>query len=130
MICKVLLLIALLPGLACAQDRVFELRTYTCYDGKLEGLKANFRDHTIGILKRHGIESVGYWVPQDSQKSKNTLVFMLVHPSIDQARKNWAAFSSDPEWKKIATDSQAKNGDVVSHVETIFLDPTDFSPLK
>src|SRR5712692_7700790 len=34
---------------AAAADRVFELRTYTAPPGKLEALKARFRDHTIGL---------------------------------------------------------------------------------
>jgi len=59
---------------ARAQARVYELRTYHCYEGKLETLKANFRDFNIRILKRHGIESVGYWVPQDPALAGNTLV--------------------------------------------------------
>ena len=89
---RFLLLFLLLSGLAFAQNRVYELRTYTCYDGKLEALKARFRDHTIAIFKRHGMESIGYWVPQDPEKSKNTLIYILAHPSLEAARKNWAAF--------------------------------------
>ena len=44
---RFLLLFLLLSGLAFAQSRVYELRTYTSYDGKLEAVKARFRDHTI-----------------------------------------------------------------------------------
>jgi hypothetical protein len=109
--------------------RVYELRTYHCFDGKLETLKARFRDHTIEIFKRHGIESIGYWVPQDPEQSKNTLVYLIVHPSREAAKANWAAFSSDPEWKKVAADSE-KDGKIVQKVDSLFLDPTDFSPLK
>jgi len=127
---KILLLMTFLAGFASAQDRVFELRTYTCYEGKLEALKANFRGHTIEILKRHGIESIGYWVPQDPEKSKNTLIFILAHPSIEAAKRNWDAFRNDPEWKKVVADSQANNGDIVSHVDSVFMDPTDFSKMK
>lgn len=130
---RILLLLTLFVGFfgfAHAQNRVFELRTYTCYDGKLEALKANFRDHTIEIFKHHGIESIGYWVPQDPKKSKNTLVYILAHPSIEAAKKNWEAFFNDPEWKKVVANSEANNGNVVSHVDSVFLDPTDFSNLK
>jgi hypothetical protein len=83
---------------ALAQSRVYELRTYHCYEGKLETLKANFRDFNIRILKRHGIESVGYWVPQDPALAGNTLVYMVVHPSRADAEKNWAEFRKDPEF--------------------------------
>ena len=112
-----------------SKTRVYELRTYHCFDGKLETLKTRFRDHTIEIFKRHGIESVAYWVPQDPEQAKNTLVYLLVHPSKEEAMKNWAAFSADPEWKKVAADSE-KDGKIVQKVDRLFLDPTDFSPLK
>src|SRR5215468_517495 len=97
---KILLLLTLLAGAACAQSRVYELRTYTCFEGKLDALKARFRDHTIEIFNRHGMESIGYWVPQDPEKSKTTLIYIISHKSRDQATKNWAEFRADPEWQK------------------------------
>jgi hypothetical protein len=118
----------LMAGFASAQGRVFELRTYTCYDGKLDALKARFRDHTIEIFKRHGMESIGYWVPQD-ERSKNTLIYIIAHSSREQATKNWAAFRADPEWQKVSAASEA-NGKIVIKVDFVFMDPTDFSMLK
>ncbi len=129
MIQKVLLLLPLLAGFAMAQNRVYELRTYTCNEGKLEALKARFRDHTIEIFNRHHMESIGYWVPADGEKSKNTLIYILAHPSREEAAKNWKEFLSDPEWKKVAAESEA-NGKIVNHVDSVFMDPTDFSKLK
>src|SRR6266498_3517479 len=87
---RLLGLFVLLAGFAFAQNRVYELRTYTCNEGKLEALKTRFRDHTIGIFKRHGMESIGYWVPQDPEKSKTTLIYIIVHASREAATKNWA----------------------------------------
>ena len=119
----------LFAGLANAQNRVYELRTYTCNEGKLEALKTRFRDHTIEIFKRHGMESIGYWVPQDGEKSKTTLIYVLAFPSREAATKSWDAFKNDPEWKKVAADSEA-NGKIVKSVDSVFMDPADFSKLK
>jgi|SRR5579863_6654814 len=130
MIQKTLLLFTLLAGFACAQNRVFELRTYTCNEGKLEALKARFRDHTIEIFKRHGMESIGYWVPQDGERSKTTLIYIIAHASREQAARNWKEFSSDPEWKKVAADSEANGKILARSPESVFMDPTDFSQLK
>ena len=126
---RLLGLIVLLCGLGFAQNRVYELRTYTCFEGKLEDLKKRFRDHTIDIFKRHGMESVGYWVPQDGEKSKTTLIYIIWHASREQATKNWQDFRNDPEWKKVSADSEA-NGKIVQKVDYVFMDPTDFSKLK
>ena len=126
---KLLALMLLTFGFALAQNRVYELRTYTCNEGKLEALKTRFRDHTIRLFERHHMESVGYWVPQDGEKSKTTLIYVLVHPSRQEAEKNWAAFRADPEWVKVRTESEAA-GAIVQKVESVYMSPADFSKLK
>jgi len=120
------------PGepVALAQSaRVFELRTYTAPDGKLEELHKRFRDHTMRIFKNHNMTSVAYFRPQDAPLSQNTLIYLISHPSREAAKANWAAFQQDPEWQKVASESQ-KNGKIVAKVESVFLDPTDYSPMK
>ncbi len=82
-----------------SQSAVFELRTYTTNEGKLDNLNARFRDHTVRLFKKHGIESVGYWVPTDEKKSKNTLIYVIRHESREAAKASWRAFGSDPAWK-------------------------------
>jgi len=114
---------------AQSQPRVFELRTYTAPEGKLDALKARFRDHTRRIFDRHGMTSIGYWIPQDAPQSQNTLIYILAHPSRDAAKKNWAEFSADPEWQKVAAESQ-KDGRIVTKVDSVFMDPADFSAIK
>ena len=86
---------------AQASARVFELRTYTAPAGKLGDLQARFRNHTVDIFNRHGMTSIGYWVPQDAPLSQNTLIYVLAHPSREAAAKNWADFRADPEWQKV-----------------------------
>ena len=126
---RLLLLFLLAAGFAFPQARVYELRTYTCHPGKLEALKTRFRDHTIRIFNRHNMESVGYWVPADGEKSQNTLIYILAHPSREAAEKNWAAFRADPEWVKARTESEAA-GPIVVRVESVYMNPADFSKLK
>jgi hypothetical protein len=109
--------------------RVFELRTYTAPEGKLGDLHKRFRDHTMRIFKKHAMESVGYWQPQDAPDSQNTLIYIIAHSSRDAAKKNWADFQADPEWQKVSTESQV-NGRIVSKVVSVFMDATDYSPLK
>ena len=109
--------------------RVFELRTYTAPEGKLSDLHARFRDHTMRIFQKHGMTNVGYWKPMDAPLSENTLIYLLAHPSREAAKTSWGAFVGDPEWKKVATESQV-NGKIVAKVESVFLEPTDYSPMK
>jgi hypothetical protein len=122
-------LTAVMAMMALAKGPVYELRTYTAADGKLDALKARFKNDTIRIFKKHGMESIGYWVPEDPDKSKNTLIYILKHSSREEAEKHWTDFQNDPEWKKISTESEA-NGKLVLKVERVWLDPTEFSALK
>jgi hypothetical protein len=105
------------------------LRLYHVKEGKMDALKARFGDHTDALFKRHNMKSVGYWQPQDAPSSQNLFVYILEHPSREEAQKNWAAFQADPEWKKVKADSEA-NGALVDHIDRYFMDPTSFSELK
>jgi hypothetical protein len=117
-------------SIAHAQSaKVYELRTYTAPDGKLGDLHARFRNHTIRIFNNHSMKSVAYFSPQDAPLSQNTLIYLLEHPSRDDAKKNWAAFQADPEWQKVSAESQ-KDGRIVSKVESVFMTATDYSPMK
>ena len=129
MVKRLFLLVFLAAALAWAKGPVYELRTYTAADGKLDGLKARFKDHTLRTFKKHGMESIGYWVPEDPVLSKNTLIYILKHPSREDGEKHWTDFQNDPEWKKVAAESEA-NGKLVLKVDRVWLDPTEFSSLK
>ena len=114
---------------AQSNKRVFEIRTYTAPEGKLDALHARFRNHTIKIFDRLGMKNVGYWTPQDAPQSSNTLIYILAHPSREAAKENWAKFQNDPEWQKVRAESEAQ-GRLTTKVESVFVDPTDYSPMK
>lgn len=133
-----LLAVAALGGLATmgavsAKDdkapRVFELRTYyTENEGMAKALHGRFRDHTCALFKRHGMELIGFWIPREEP---NKLIYILAFPSKEAADASWKAFSDDPEWKKVAAESHEKaGGKIVSKVDRVFMDPTDYSPMK
>ena len=84
---------------------------------------------TDAIFKRHNMKSVGYWSPEDAPSSQNLFIYILEHPSRQEAEKNWAAFQADPEWKKVKTESEA-DGPLVDHIDRYFMDPTSFSAIK
>ena len=108
--------------------RIFELRTYHTHPGKLPDLQARFRDHTRALFEKHGMENVGYFVPADGQAAQNTLVYLLAHPSREAATASWDAFKSDPEWIAVR-DRSEENGPIIDHLDSVFLDPTDYSAL-
>jgi ABC-type molybdate transport system substrate-binding protein len=108
---------------------VYELRTYTAAEAKLANVNARFRDHTQAIFAKHNMKSIGYWTPLEGPTADTTLIYILEHPSREEARKNWAAFQADPDWVKAKTASEV-DGRIVAKAESVFLNPTDYSPLK
>ena len=116
-------------GYAQADKRVFEIRTYYTHPGKLDALNARFRNHTVKFFETHGMTNVGYWVPMDSPASENTLIYLLAHKDREAAKKSWDAFRKDPEWLKARTASEAQ-GPITTKIESVFLTPTDYSPMK
>jgi hypothetical protein len=109
--------------------RVFELRTYHAAPGKMEALNSRFRDHTCELFKKHGITIIGFWNPSKSEDADKTLIYLLAFPSQESADQSWKAFAADPEWKKVKDESE-KDGKLVEKIERVFMNPTDYSPMK
>jgi len=109
-------------------NRVFELRVYHTLPGKLPALESCFRDRTSKLLAKHDLKVVGYWVPEGTPGWDNTFIFLLAHPSREEAKKNWDAFLADPEFQEVIKLEQASK--LVEKVDVTYMRPTDFSPLK
>lgn len=103
---------------------VYELRTYTTNDGKLDDLNARFKNHTIRLFKKHGMESIGYWVPVDKD---NTLIYIIRHKSMIAAKQNWQNFIDDPDWKIVAEETNRNGAILAFSPESVFMTATDYS---
>lgn len=112
-----------------APARVFEIRTYHTFPGRLDALNKRFREHTMKVFEKHGMTNVAYWTFEDSPAKENTLIYVISHPSRAAAAQHWKEFHDDPEWQAIAAESE-KDGKIVEKVDSVFVDATDYSPLK
>jgi hypothetical protein len=110
-------------------DRVFELRIYHANPGKMKALHARFKETTNRLFKKHGMTIIGFWSPSDEKEAEKKLYYILAYPSKEAAEKSWKAFREDPDWIK-AKDASEKDGVLVAKVESIYMNPTDYSPLK
>ena len=119
----------LMGAMTKAHDtRAFEMRTYYAHEGKLDALLDRFRDHTCALFEKHGIENIGYWIPQENPD--NTLVYIIAFPSRLDQESMWKAFINDPDWKAAYRASTA-NGKLVKKVDSLFLNATEYSmPVK
>ena len=113
---------------------LFEMRTYTATPGHLPNLHARFRDHTVRLFAKHGIGNLGYFQFTPDQKgADDTLLYFIVHKDMTSATKSWENFRGDPVWIAAKKASEEKAGGSLTTeggVVSIFLKPTDFSPVK
>jgi len=109
-------------------NRVFELRVYHAVPGKVPALESRFRDTASKLLAKHDLKAVGYWVPEDAPAWDNTFIYILAHPSREEAKKNWDAMRADPGFQEMLKSEQTDK--LVEKVDTTYMHPTDFSPMK
>jgi hypothetical protein len=121
-------------GLGKGKAHLFEMRTYTAMPGRLPNLHSRFRDHTLALFGKHGMTNLAYFQPADGQPAADdTLVYFLAHNDLDSATKSWAGFRADPDWLAAKKASENKAGGSLTAeggVVSVFLKPTDFSPVK
>ena len=110
--------------------KFYEMRIYHAAPGKLEDLHKRFRDHTIALFKKHGMEIVSFWGPTDKEDGAETkLIYVLGYPSREARDASWKAFGADPDWVKARTASEV-NGKLVDKVESVYMLSTDYSGHK
>ncbi|MGV3589727.1 MAG: NIPSNAP family protein [Adhaeribacter sp.] len=113
--------------------RTFELRTYTASPNNIENLHDRFRNHTVKLFEKHGMTNIGYWRPTDRDKEtkKDMLIYLLAHKDKPAGEASFAAFRADPVWVEARKASEVKGGgSLTTKVESVFMMPTDYSPIK
>lgn len=115
-----------------ANNRVFELLIYHTRPGKGPALESLFRDASK-VISDHGMEVIGYWVPEGDPAWADTLVYLVAHPSQEDAKTRWDAIHKDPTMRayiREAADNIIERVDNKYHVDEIYMRPTEFSTMK
>jgi hypothetical protein len=94
----------------------------------MPALESRFRDTTSKLLAKHGLNVVGYWISDGAAAWDNTFIWVVAHPSREEAKKNWDAFMADPGFQEVVKSEQADK--LVEKVDSTYMHPTDFSPMK
>jgi len=120
-----------LSQVRATSNRVFELRVYHTVPGKVPALESIFRD-VSKLIAKHDLNVVGYWVPVDDPAWANTFIYLVAHPSQEEAKKNWDALHGDPafpQYRKQAAPLIEKV-DESYRVDEVYMRPTDYSAMK
>lgn len=115
-----------------APGKLYELRFYTTNPGKLPDLHARFRDHTMKLFEKHGMENIIYWTvsegtKEDGDAKDNMLVYVIAHKNDDARQASWKAFRDDPEWKAVAAKSEENGKILATAPRAILMTETEFS---
>ena len=112
-------------------NRVFELMIYHTVPGKASALESVFRD-VSKLQAKHGLDVVGYWVPNEDSPWNNTFVYLIAHPSRAEADAHWDELHTDPAFPPYRSAAapliQQVNGDY--QVDEIYMRGSDFSAMK
>ncbi|MFD2202597.1 NIPSNAP family protein [Shivajiella indica] len=109
--------------------RVFELRTYYMFPGRVDAINARFRDYTRELFQKHGMTNVMYWYTEEKDGSQPKLVYLLAHKSEKAGKKSFQNFGKDPVWIMVR-DKSEETGPIVEKVVSLYLKPLPFSPMK
>jgi hypothetical protein len=110
------------------QTAVYELRIYYPAPGKLAGLNARFRNHTLKLFEKHGMRNVAYWNEQPtSDAPEGRVIYVLAFPSREARDAAWKAFGADPDWRAVVAASEA-DGKLLAKIESVFMTLADYSP--
>lgn len=108
---------------------IYELRTYWAAPDKAEALHRRFRTLTLGLFARHDMQLIGFWTPTGDAEAQGDLVYLMAFSDETRALAAWEAFRADPEWQAGKAASEAE-GSLVTRLTSVFLQPTDYSPLQ
>lgn len=101
---------------------IYELREYKAAEGKLEALHARFRDETLALFQKHGIEVVGFW---SKKEDPSVLLYVCRFADEEQQKAAWAAFAADPDWKRVKAESEA-DGPLTTRMSSVILEPIPY----
>lgn len=114
---------------ATSAERTFELRTYYIHPQRYPEILARFRNHTLGLLEKHGATNIAYWTTVEKEGKEPTLIYMLAYPDVEAGKKTWSTFRADPDWIKVKTASE-KDHPIVEKVESVVMKPMKISGIK
>jgi len=108
---------------ATKSKRIFQMRTYE---------SPSYRDHVrkvemfhkgeFDIFKAAGLTSVFYGDTLIGPRMPS-LTYMLSLDNLEELNTKWAAFGSNPDWKKLSSDPRYAFENTVSNIANLILSP-------
>ncbi len=106
-------------------SRIFELRTYESYSEDAARRKVlMFNKDEMPVFYKVKLNPV-FFGQVVAGEHMPCLTYMLTFKDMAERDANWAAFSADPDWKRMSSSSEYAN--TVSNIIRVFLEPAPYS---
>jgi NIPSNAP protein len=113
----------LVPPAATKSKRIFQLRTYESPSDAAHVRKVEmFHKGEFEIFQKAGCHPVFFGDTVIGSRMPN-LTYMLSFANLTELEKAWAAFSSDPDWKKLSSSPRYSYESIVSNISNLILSP-------
>ncbi|RUT34670.1 NIPSNAP family protein [Arsenicitalea aurantiaca] len=93
---------------------IYELRVYEHVEGRADAVRQRFEAEVVPRFPKHGIELVGAFVDQDT----NRLTYLTRFENAEASKAAWASFGADPEWKAAKAASETDGPLIARQVAT------------
>jgi hypothetical protein len=102
---------------------LYELRVYHIHPGKMQEIKARFRDYTLGIFAKHGMKVIAFW--ENTDEARNSLYYVMEHQNLESRNQSFEDFNKDPDWIELKRATE-QNGPLIKEKEIVFLKTVPF----
>lgn len=118
------------PVTAQKGARVFQLRTYESPTISDHQVKVDMFHHgEFDYFRKAGFWQVFYGDALIGPRLPK-LTYMLSYPSLADLKPMWAAFSNDPDWKKLSSSPKYDlHPPTVSNIDSMILNPASYSQI-
>jgi hypothetical protein len=112
------------------KPRIFELRRYESASESAGKKKIEMFNSAgeLTIFKKAGLRPVFFGETLIGGLRPN-LTYMLTYDDMAEHDKNWKAFGTDPDWKKLSSTPEYTDARLVSKITATFLVPAEYSQI-
>lgn len=103
--------------MAAARAKMYELRHYTPVAGRHAELLARFRELSIPMLPRYGIEVERFW----TEPSTGHIWYVVGWPDMATRKSAWSGFLKSNDWAEAVVKTE-QTGPLVERVDVTFLE--------
>lgn len=103
---------------------IYEFREYVAHEHTQDRVHDRFRNATLPLFARHGLDVVGFWTDAEDPKR---IVYLLRFEDAEAQARAWDGFKQDPQWAAAKAASEA-DGPIIDSMSSRTLQEVPYWP--